>query len=146
ACGRLYGRWHSRWIVMKKAHSSCQIAFRFHRYDSTDTCTSALFPLRYGARRVPQNMWRPWGSRHDLWWLISVDALGSRRMAQPSHQPIVHLVGSVPLPDPETVFHTLSGALGTYLKRMPDGETGRRARWIRFVHQHLEAHPDMEVD
>ena len=67
-------------------------------------------------------------------------------MAQPSHQPIVHLVGSVPLPDPETVFHTLSGALGTYLKRMPDGETGRRARWIRFVHQHLEAHPDMEVD
>jgi hypothetical protein len=68
-------------------------------------------------------------------------------MSLQSHQqPIVHLVGSVPLQDAEAVFRTLSSALGAHLKRMPDGETGRRARWIRFVHQHLEAHPDMEID
>jgi hypothetical protein len=43
-------------------------------------------------------------------------------------RPIVHLIGSVPLPDAETVFRTLSQALGLYLKRLPNGETGRRAR------------------
>ena len=67
-------------------------------------------------------------------------------MAQQHERPIVHLIGSVPLPDAETVFRTVSQALGPYLKRLPDGETGRRARWIRFVHEHLQSHPDMEVD
>ena len=38
--------------------------------------------------------------------------------------PIVHFVGSIPLPDGETVFRTLAAAAGPYLKRLPDGETG----------------------
>jgi hypothetical protein len=61
-------------------------------------------------------------------------------------RPVVHLIGSVPLEDPETVMRTLSTALGAHLRRMPDGETGRRARWIAFVQRHLQQHADMEVD
>jgi hypothetical protein len=58
----------------------------------------------------------------------------------------VHLVGSVPLNDAEKVFRTLGGALGAHLKRLPDGETGKRAEWIRFIQHMLSSHPDMEVD
>jgi len=43
--------------------------------------------------------------------------------AVPAHKPIVHFVGSIPLPDAETVFRTLAAATGPYLKRLPDGET-----------------------
>ena len=48
-------------------------------------------------------------------------------------KPIVHFVGSIPLPDAETVFRTLSAAAGPNLKRLPDGETGIRKTWIRFL-------------
>ena len=53
--------------------------------------------------------------------------------AAPAHKPIVHFVGSIPLPDAETVFRTLAAATGPYLKRLPDavtiitGRSGRRA-------------------
>ena len=57
-----------------------------------------------------------------------------------------HLVGSIPLPDAETVFRTVSKALGSFLKRIPDGETGDRSRWIWFQRAMLESHPDMELD
>ncbi len=57
-----------------------------------------------------------------------------------------HLVGSIPLPDAETVFRTVSQALGSSLKRIPDGETGDRSRWIWFQRAMLESHPDMELD
>ena len=46
--------------------------------------------------------------------------------------PGVHLIGSVPLPDAEAVFRTVSAAVGPYLHRIPDGETGERVRWIWF--------------
>src|SRR5262249_4569268 len=45
--------------------------------------------------------------------------------AAPAHRPIVHFVGSIPLPDAETVFRTLAAATGPHLKRLPDGETAR---------------------
>ncbi len=61
-------------------------------------------------------------------------------------QRTAHLVGSVPLPDAETVFRTVSQALGSSLKRIPDGETGDRSRWIWFQRAMLEGHPDMEFD
>jgi len=57
-----------------------------------------------------------------------------------------HLVGSIPLPDAETVFRTVSKVLGSSLKRIPDGETGDRSRWIWFQRAMLESHPDMELD
>jgi hypothetical protein len=37
------------------------------------------------------------------------------------------------LPDAETVFRTLAAATGPHLKRLPDGETGIRKTWIRFL-------------
>ena len=60
-------------------------------------------------------------------------------------QPIVHFVGSIPLPDAETVFRTLSAVAGAHLKRLPDGETGIRKTWIRFLQDVLAANPAIEV-
>lgn len=57
-----------------------------------------------------------------------------------------HLIGSVALPDAETVFRTVSAELGPWLKRIPDGETGNRSRWIWWQRQMLLDHPDMELD
>ncbi len=57
-----------------------------------------------------------------------------------------HLVGSVPLSDAETVFRTVSAAWGPHLRRISDGETGRRGRWIWFQREMLEQHPAMEPD
>jgi hypothetical protein len=57
----------------------------------------------------------------------------------------VHLVGSLPLPDSETVFRVLSAAVGAQVVRMPDGETGIRKSWIRFLQDVLAAHPAVSV-
>jgi hypothetical protein len=46
-------------------------------------------------------------------------------------------VGSIPLPDAETVFRPLAVATGPHLKRLPDGETGIRKTSIRFLQQVL---------
>ncbi|QIZ98598.1 hypothetical protein [Leifsonia sp. PS1209] len=43
-----------------------------------------------------------------------------------------HLVGSVNLPDAETVFRTVSTHLGDRMHRIPDGEVGERFYWIQF--------------
>src|SRR5438128_3314690 len=59
-------------------------------------------------------------------------------------QPIVHFVGSIPLPDAETVFRTLSSAVGRHLTRIPDGETGIRKSWIRFLQDVMAQHPALE--
>ncbi|HEX3417290.1 MAG TPA: hypothetical protein VHT21_12925, partial [Stellaceae bacterium] len=59
--------------------------------------------------------------------------------------PIVHFVGSIPLPDAETVFRTLAQTTGPYLQRLPDGETGIRKTWIRFLQQVLVDNPAIEV-
>jgi hypothetical protein len=62
-----------------------------------------------------------------------------------SRHPIVHFVGSIPLPDSEIVFRTLSSAVGPHLKRVPDGETGIRRTWIRFLQEVLAQYPAIEV-
>jgi hypothetical protein len=59
--------------------------------------------------------------------------------------PIVHFVGSIPLPDAEAVFRTLAETAGPYLKRIPDGETGIRKTWIRFLQQVLADNPAIEI-
>jgi hypothetical protein len=59
---------------------------------------------------------------------------------------IVHMVGSVPLDDAESVFRTLAETVGPHLKRLPDGETGRRRRWISFINDQLKENPAFEVD
>jgi hypothetical protein len=59
-------------------------------------------------------------------------------------QPIVHFVGSIPAPDTETVFRTLTAATGPHLLRLPDGETGIRKTWIRFLQDVLAQNPAIE--
>src|ERR1700693_6219179 len=64
--------------------------------------------------------------------------------AAPAHKPIVHFVGSIPLPDTETVFRTLTAATSPHLVRLPDGETGIRKTWIRFLQDVLAQNPAIE--
>jgi hypothetical protein len=59
---------------------------------------------------------------------------------------LVQFVGSVPLGDSAQVFRRLSAELGEFVRRIPDGETAERSRWIWFQREMLEAHPAMEVD
>jgi hypothetical protein len=61
-----------------------------------------------------------------------------------SKHPIVHFVGSIPLPDAETVFRTLVAAAGPHLLRLPDGEIGIRKTWIRFLQNVLAENPAIE--
>jgi hypothetical protein len=59
--------------------------------------------------------------------------------------PVIHFVGSIPLSDAETVFRTLAESAGPHLRRLPDGETGIRKTWIRFLQQVLADNPAIEV-
>ena len=65
--------------------------------------------------------------------------------ADRSTRPIVHLVGSIPLSDAETTFRTVAAAVGRHLVRIPDGETGIRKTWIRFLQDVLAANPAIEL-
>ena len=58
----------------------------------------------------------------------------------------VHLVGSIPMLNCETVFRTMASQLGPWLHRLPDGETGERGKWIYWQREMLLSHPDMEID
>jgi hypothetical protein len=64
--------------------------------------------------------------------------------ADRSQHPIIHFVGSIPLPDTEAVFRTLAGASGRHVTRLPDGETGKRKTWIRFLQDVLAENPAIE--
>jgi hypothetical protein len=66
-------------------------------------------------------------------------------MTDRSKRPIVHFVGSIPLPDSETVFRALSQAAGPHLIRLPDGETGIRKSWIRFLQDVLSGNSAIEL-
>lgn len=54
-----------------------------------------------------------------------------------------HLVGSVPLPDTETVFRKCLAAIPGRLKRIPDGETGSRQLFTTFQAQLFSVYPPM---
>ena len=51
---------------------------------------------------------------------------------KPNHPYGVHLVGSVPLADARSVFGMAAEKLGPRLRRLPDGETGARSRWVHW--------------
>jgi len=57
----------------------------------------------------------------------------------------VHLVGSVPLADNETVFRATAETLGALIKRMPDGETGARGDWVQWLAHLVRDHPQFEL-
>jgi hypothetical protein len=63
-----------------------------------------------------------------------------------AQHPGVQLIGSVAMPDAESVFRTLAGEFGPWLKRLPDGETGARKYWILWQRTMLRQHPAMEID
>jgi hypothetical protein len=56
----------------------------------------------------------------------------------------VHLVGSVPFASARDVFIEVSAALGPYLKRIPDGETGERGDWITWLEPVFSENPALE--
>jgi hypothetical protein len=56
----------------------------------------------------------------------------------------VHLVGSVPLANARAVFTDVSAALGPFLKRIPDGETGKRSDWITWLEPVFADNPALE--
>jgi hypothetical protein len=60
-------------------------------------------------------------------------------------KPDVHLCGSVPLADAETVFRTVMAALNGHVRRIPDGEPGERSNWVVWQLPKLAAHPDLEL-
>src|SRR5271169_3617360 len=99
--------------------------------------------IRKGSFR-PRDQTASDSSRAMLW--ISFNNKGDGSVAADrSKHPIVHFVGSIPLPDTETVFRILSAATGPHLVRLPDGETGIRKTWIRFLQDVLAQHPAIEL-
>jgi hypothetical protein len=57
----------------------------------------------------------------------------------------VLLIGSVPLGDAQTVMATAAQAIGPALKRVPDGETGPRSKFITWQEKVLAQVPQLEV-
>jgi len=57
----------------------------------------------------------------------------------------VHLVGSLGLADPESVFKALSKQLGELAPRYPDGECGVRTNWVAWQRAVFENHPAFEA-
>jgi len=56
----------------------------------------------------------------------------------------VYLVGSVPMASAGEVFENVSAALGTRIKRLPDGETGERGDWISWLEPVFSEHPSFQ--
>jgi len=57
----------------------------------------------------------------------------------------VYLVGSVPLASAEDVFKTVAPLFGKRLKRIPDGETGKRLDWITWLEPVFSQNPALEL-
>jgi hypothetical protein len=55
------------------------------------------------------------------------------------------LVGSVPLDSATQVFESAASMLGAHLRRIPDGETGERLRWVGWQFEVFANHPAFEV-
>ena len=68
------------------------------------------------------------------------------RVSNPGPNNCLHFVGSIPLENAEQVFRQLSGSVGSFTSRLPDGETSERSRWIFFQREILAKHPAMEID
>jgi len=67
-------------------------------------------------------------------------------MVPPVDARTVHLVGSVALDSAEEVFRLAASALGSHLRRIPDGETGDRKYWVGWQQPRLSACPGLESD
>ncbi|HEY1804983.1 MAG TPA: hypothetical protein VGG45_10940 [Terracidiphilus sp.] len=56
-----------------------------------------------------------------------------------------HLVGSIALPTVENVFSTVGPMLGSYLRRIPDGEPGGRRVWVNWQYPVFLASPYLRL-
>jgi methionine synthase II (cobalamin-independent) len=73
-------------------------------------------------------------------------AMTSHGGLAPAGRPVgVHLTGSVPLADNESAFRSVSGILGRHLRRLPDGETGKRSRWNSWTAPSYERTSGLEL-
>ena len=54
-----------------------------------------------------------------------------------------HLVGSINLPNAETVMRTAAAELGDRLARIPDGEVGERFHWVAFQPDRIARTPGL---
>jgi hypothetical protein len=66
-------------------------------------------------------------------------------MNSPSSGRTVHLVGSVPLASADAVFEVVGSILGPLVKRIPDGETGQRLKWIGYQGQRMKSVRGLEL-
>ena len=57
----------------------------------------------------------------------------------------VHLVGSIPLRDADSVFRAVGERLGDRVERIPDGETGIRSNWIGWQQRAFAEQDALEV-
>ena len=56
----------------------------------------------------------------------------------------VLILGSVPLANSEEVISAIANVLGHRVRRIPDGETGDRLKWIDWQTSVFEQHPMLE--
>jgi methionine synthase II (cobalamin-independent) len=57
---------------------------------------------------------------------------------------MIHLVGSIPLPNSAEVFDRVGSLFGANLFYLPDGETGERLGWLGWLESIFADHPQFE--
>lgn len=57
----------------------------------------------------------------------------------------IHLVGSIPLVDAQAVFRAVGESVGRHVRRVPDGETGKRSRWNSWTAPTYEQTAGLEL-
>jgi hypothetical protein len=56
----------------------------------------------------------------------------------------VHLLGSIPLANNREVFEAVADTLRNQVTRVPDGETGKRTGWMRWLREIFALDPQLE--
>jgi len=62
----------------------------------------------------------------------------------PARPDRAHLCGSVPLAGAEAAFRTCAAELAGHVRRLPDGETGKRLHWVEWQLPRLQTEADLE--
>ena len=57
----------------------------------------------------------------------------------------IHLLGSIPLRSNREVFDAVADTLGPLVTRVPDGETGKRTGWMRWLREIFADDPQLEL-
>ena len=63
----------------------------------------------------------------------------------PDNANTIHFVGSICLPDTPTVFECLCSSLPSRLRRIPDGETGKRHNFVIFQREVFDESPFVQA-